>query len=253
MRRFGWSAVALALTGVGADAAADDTFEPPPFVRATAAFESGQLERAEVLAVPLADGEVATAEACSLVGQIRLKQGRRAEAVTLFERAVATNPASAPLRSRLGAALLGQAEAAGREERGALLQRARGALERAAEDAGCRDAQMGLLLYHLLAPAAGPAGAAEQHAAAAVRLDPWDAPYEIATLAERHERPDLAERYYGVVADLIPANPWLRLKQAAMLARLGRVPEARAVLEAILKTFAGFPPARELLVSLPAA
>ena len=245
---------ALILSIVVAGQAADDDFlAPSPFVQATAAFEQGDVARAESLVMPLAGSDAAPAEVCSLLGQVRLQQKRPAEALAQFERAVAKNQASAVLRCRLGSTLLVLAEGASGDERTVLLGRARAELERAAEaDGELGDAQMGLMRLYLLAPLSAPADAVERHAAAAARLDPWDAPYEIAEYAEHHDRLDLAERYYGDIADKIPADPWLRFKQASMLAKLGRVAEARAMLGTILKSFAGFKPAQELLGSLPA-
>lgn len=253
LRRLRLPVAVILLSIVVARAEDDDLFTPSPFVQATAAFEQGDIARAETLAQPLADGEGATAEACALLGQVRLRQQRAAEAVPQFERAVAKRPASARLRSLLGLALLEQADGASSEGRAPLMQRARAELERAeAADGGCVDAQMGLLRYHLMDPAAGPAGAAERHAEAAATLDPLSATYEIGELAEKHGRFDLAERYYGVIADLISADPWLRFKHAQMLARQGRVPEARKELAGVLQTYPGFGPAEQLLAGLPA-
>jgi predicted Zn-dependent protease len=245
--------IALAWAGVRCTAEDDDFLTPSPFVQATAAFEQGDVARAEVLARPLAEGDAATAEACALLGQVRQRQKRPAEAVTQFERAVAKRPASAQLRSLLGLALLDQAEDAMGEVRTTFLQRAKAALTQAASmDGGCCDAQMGLMRYHLMDPAEGPAGAADRHAEAAGTLDPLSASYEIGELAEKHGRFDLAERYYGVIADLIPANPWLRFKHSQMLVRLGRVLEARKEIDGVLQAFPGFGPAQQLLAELPA-
>ena len=237
---------------VAGRAAEDDAFAPSAFVQATAAFESGDLARAESLAAPLADGDAATADACSLLGQIRLQQKRPAEAVAQFARAVAKKPASAAMRSRLGEALLAQAGGAEGAARTALLGRARAELERAAEaDSECVDAQMGLLRFHLMAPEAGPAGAAERHATAAAKLDPLTATYDIAALAESCGRFDLAEPYYRESARLFP-NPWLSWKHGCMLAALGWTAEAREVFAAILAEAPGFEHARRSLEALPA-
>ena len=245
--------IALAWAGVRCTAEDDDFLTPSPFVQATAAFEQGDVARAEMLAQPLAEGDAATADACALLGQVRQRQKRPAEAVTQFERAVAKRPASAQLRSQLGLALLDQAEGTTGDARTPLLQRAKTELTQAASmDGGCCDAQMGLLRYHLLVPTAGPAGAAERYAEAAGTLDPLSASYEIGELAEKHGRFDLAERYYGVIADLLPANPWLRFKHAQMLVRLGRTPEARNEIDGVLQKYPGFGPAQQLLAGLPA-
>ena len=245
------AALLLCMTVAGR-AAEDDAFAPSAFVQATAAFESGDLARAESLAAPLADGDAATADACSLLGQIRLQQKRPAEAVAQFARAVAKKPASAAMRSRLGEALLAQAGEAEGAARAALLGRARTELEgAAATDAECVDAQMGLLRFHLLSPGGGPAGAAERHAAAAARLDPLTATYDVAALAESFNRFDLAEPYYREYARLFP-NPWLSWKHGCMLAALGRAAEARGVFTAILEKVPGFEHARRSLEALPA-
>ena len=245
------TALVLSLV-VAAPAADDDFFAPSPFVQATAAFESGDLARAEALVVPLAEEAAASADACSLLGQLRLAQKRPAEAVAQFERAVAKNPASAAIRSRLGEALLAQAGGTESAARTALLGRARAELERAAEaDSECVDAQMGLLRFHLMAPETGPAGAAERHATAAATLDPLTATYDIAALAESCGRFDLAEPYYRESARLFP-NPWLSWKHGCMLAALGRAAEAREVFAAILAEAPGFEHARRSLEALPA-
>ena len=245
--------VALILSSVPAGRAADDDFfEPSTFVQATAAFESKDVARAETLVAPLAEGAGATAEACSLFGQIRMQQKRPAEAVALFERAVAKAPTSAPMRSRLGEALLAQAAGVQGAEREALLQRSRTELERAAEaEPGCIDAQLGLLRYHLMAPEAGPAGAAERYAAAAAKIEPLDATYDVASMAEEFKRYDLAEPYYREYAQMFP-NPWLSWKHGCMLAALKRTEEARAVFTAILDAAPGFEQARKSLAALPA-
>jgi predicted Zn-dependent protease len=165
--------------------------------QATAAFESKDVARAEALVTPLAEGDGATAEACSLLGQIRMRQKRPVEAVAQFERAVAKSPSSAPMHSRLGEALLAQAAGVGGAECEALLQRARAELERAAGmDAGCIDAQMGLLRYHLMAPAAGPAGAAERYAAAAGEARAALGDVRCGRDGGAFKRFDLAEPYY---------------------------------------------------------
>ena len=251
--RFRLPAAALTLcAALAARAADDDFFEPSPFVQATAAFESKDVARAEALVTPLAEGDGATAEACSLLGQIRMRQKRPAEAVAQFERAVAKSPSSAPMHSRLGEALLAQAAGVGGAECEALLKRARAELERAAGmDAGCIDAQMGLLRYHLMAPAAGPAGAAERYAAAAAKLEPLSATYDVAAMAEAFKRYDLAEPYYREYARLFP-NPWLSWKHGCMLVALKRTEEARAVFTAILAAVPGFEQARKSLAALPA-
>ncbi len=245
--------IVMGWAGTRSAAADDDFLVPPPFVQAAAEFEQGEVAKAEALALPLASGAEASPEACSLLGRIRLKQGRVPEAVEQFERAVAKNPASAVLRSQLGEALLAQAEQSDSAGRAGLLARARVELERAAAaDAGCLDAQMGLLRLHLMAPEAGPAGAAERYAARAAELDPLSANYDIGELAEKHGRDDLAERHFGAAARLLPTIPWLPFKHGVALLKLGRVAEARAELTALLKAFPEFSPAQEILAKLPA-
>ncbi len=243
----------LGFPGSGARAADDDFWAPPPIAQAVGAFEQGDLAGAESLVSPLAGDEEATAEACALLGQIRLKQRRVGEAVEQFERAVGKNPASPVLRSQLGAALLDAAGEAVGEARATLLQRARVELERAAGvDAGCVDAQMGLLRFHLLVPEAGPADAAERHAAQAAELDPLSANYDIGELAEQHGRHDLAEKYYGAAAKLFPTIPWLAFKHGLALLKLGRMAEARNALEVLLQAFPDFAPAQQILTQWPA-
>lgn len=231
----------------------DDGLGPPPFVRATGALELGDLGEAERLTVPLTEGAAVQPEALALLGQIRLRQGRASEAAALFERVLAERPGSAPTHARLAEALWEQSKDAAGGAQAAHLRRA-GAEFAAAHrlDGNLIDAHMGLVRLYFAAPAEAPEGAVERHAEAASRIDPWDSTYEIADLAEKHARLDLAERYYGRIADKIPENPWLRFKQAAMRAQLGRTAEARATLEAILQKVPGFGPAVELLNNLPA-
>lgn len=241
---------AAGLRGAGVD---DAFFEPTPFVQATAAFEQGDLPRAEALTLPLAAAEAASADAWALLGQIRLAQKRLPEAVEAFGRAAARKPESAQLRSRLGAALLDQAETVSGDARAALLSRAREELERAETiDPTCVDAQFALLRHVLLSPAAGSPDTAAWRAARVIELDPLDFTYAVADLAERRERFDLAERYYALIDRQFPGNPWFEMKRAAMLARLGQVDTARTRLEAILRRVPDFAPARDELARLPA-
>lgn len=234
--------------------AEDDLLAPPPFVRATGAFEQGDLEQAEKLVAPLAEDMTAPAEVCALLGQIRMQQGRPTDAAAAFERALAKKPASAQIRSRLGVVFLEQAAELQGETRTAALQRARAEFERAAHDeAACVDAQMGLLRLALDAPELATPGAAERHAARAAELDPLTATYEVAELAEQKECFDLAERYYAAAHRLFPDNPWLEFKQAIMLARGGRIGEARALLEELLARLPSFQPASDVLKQLPAS
>lgn len=249
------SAALLCLAGgapvVNAD---DDLLAPPPFVQATGAFEQGDLELAEKLVAPLAGDATAPAEVCALLGQIRMRQGRPADAAAAFVRALAAKPASAQIRSRLGVVLLEQAAELQGEARTAAWQRARAEFERAERDeADCVDAQMGLLRLALDAPESATPGAAERHAARAAELDPLTATYEVAELAEQKERFDLAERYYAAAHRLFPDNPWLEFKQAIMLARCGRIGEARALLEELLVRMPSFQPASDVLKQLLAS
>ncbi len=237
-----------------AASAEEDPFAPSPFVRATGAFEQGDLPQADALLAPLAADEAAPAEVFALLGRVRLRQNRPAEAAAAFERALALNPASAPVRSHLGLVLVLQAEVAEGAVRGALLERARGELERAVRDEeSCLDAQMGLLRLFLVAPESGPSGAAERCAARAAELDPLTATYEVAELAEQKGRFDLAERYYAAAHRLFPDNPWIAFKQATMLARVGQLAEARRRLEDLVARLPGFGPAGDALRQLPAS
>jgi len=244
----------VGVAGLPAARAEGDSFlEPTPYMRAVAAFERGDLPTAEALVTPVTVGPAATADDCALLGQIRQKQNRGVEAVALFERAVAVQPQRATLRTWLGAALLDQALAADGAQRVALLRRARATLERAFElDAGHVDAVLGLLRYHLLSPLDGDPASVTRYADTAAKLDPLSAPYDIAALAEELGRFELAEKYYGIGAAAEPANPWLRWCHGRMLAKLGRVAEARAEFERILKEIPGFPAAQKSLAELPA-
>ena len=170
----GLSCLFAPLLGAAAD---DDALGPPPFVQATGALEQGDLEAAERLTVPLTAGAAVAPEALSLLGQIRLRQGRAAEAAALFERVLAEKPESAPAHARLAEALWERSKDAADDAR-AVLRRRAGEEYAAAHrlDGHLIDAHMGLVRWYFAAPAAAPEGALERHAEAASQIDPWDTP-----------------------------------------------------------------------------
>jgi tetratricopeptide (TPR) repeat protein len=251
-----WCAL-LALAAVDGHAAATDfdSFVPPdPFVQANAAFARGEAAAAEALVAPLTRGGTPRADACMLLGEIRMSQERPNDALELFQRAVQLSPRNASYHSRLGNALLQSIGKADESRRGSMAGQALAALRRSVElDPEDCDGYLGLANFYAATPEAAGGGYdnAIQAAVELKKRQPLDGAITAAGIAERHGRLETALTFYREALEMFSGSPDLRACEPRVLTRLGRTAEARTCYEGILKDFPGWKPALEALAALP--
>jgi tetratricopeptide (TPR) repeat protein len=249
--------IMLAAVELSAAATDFDSFvQPDPFVQANAAFARGEASAAESIIAPLAQGTAPRADACELLGEIRVSQKRLKEGVELFQRAAGLSPRNASYQSRLGNALLQYVGEVDKNQRGLLSSQALAALRRAVElDRDDCDAYLGLANYYAATPEA--AGGGYDKAIQAVeelkKRQPFDGAITAAGIAERLGRLEAALAYYREALQMFSDSPDLRACEPRVLARLGRTAEARRCYEKILGDFPGWEPARAALAGLPQA
>ena len=230
------TAASLCLRAAPADA--DPFDQPDPFVRANAALARGDLAAAETLAAPLVAKTPPRAEACTLLGEIRVGQKRQLEAIPYFEQAAQLSPKSAICRSRLGTALLQCAAEGDPAQRTALAARGLAALQRSLEiDPNHFDGCVALAHFY---------------AERMKKLNPFEGTLMLGIIAERQGKPDLALERYRETTRMWDGDPDLCGCEARVLARLGRVSEARACYQAILERFPQWEAGRQALAGLPA-
>ena len=247
------TAASLCLRAAPADA--DPFDQPDPFVRASAALARGDLAAAETLAAPLVAETPPRAEACTLLGEIRVGQKRQLEAIPYFEQAAQLSPKSAICRSRLGTALLQCAAEGDPAQRTALAARGLAALQRSLEiDPNHFDGCVALAHFYAETPAAqgGDFGQATAYAERMKKLNPFEGTLMLGIIAERQGKPDLALERYRETTRMWDGDPDLCGCEARVLARLGRVSEARACYQAILERFPQWEAGRQALAGLPA-
>jgi tetratricopeptide (TPR) repeat protein len=152
----------LVLATVDASAAAtdfDSFVQPDPFVQANAAFAHGEVSAAESLIAPLTQGRTPRADACALLGEIRMSQKRSNEGVELFQRAAILSPKNASYQSRLGNALLQSMGEVDESRRSLLAGQALTALRHSVElDPDDCDGYLGLANFYAAAPEAAGGG-----------------------------------------------------------------------------------------------
>ncbi len=239
-----------------APADADPFDQPDPFVRASAALARGDLAGAEALAAPLIATASPRAEACTLLGEIRVGQKRQLEAIPYFEQAAQLSPKSATCQSRLGTALLQCAGETDPAQRGALAARGLAALQRSvAIDPNHFDGCVALAHFYAETPAAqgGDFGQATVYAERMRKLNPFEGTLMLGIIAERQGRLETALDRYRETLRMFDGSPELCACEARVLANLGRVADARACYERILTRFPQWEPARQALAALPAA
>ena len=253
-----WCAMMALATPAAYAATADfDSFvQSDPFVQANAAFARGEVSAAESLTTPLTQGSKPRADACALLGEIRMSQKRSKEGVELFQRAAVLSPKNASYQSRLGNALLQYLGEVGESQRGSLAGQALTALRRSVElDPEDCDGYLGLANFYSATPEAAGGGydKAIQAAEESKKRQPFDGAITAAGIAEHHGRLEAALAYYREALQLFSDSPDLRACEPRVLARLGRTAEARTYYEKILKDYPGWEPARMALAALPPA
>ena len=235
----------------------DDPFaQTDPFVMANAAFSRGDLAAAETLGAPLAAGEAPRADACTLLGEIRLGQKRTREAVEFFQKAAQLKPKDPTCHSRLGTVLLQSVGEADAGERPALAGRALAALRQSVElDPDHYDGNVALAHFYSEFPAAfgGDFGQAAQFAERVRKANGFEGAILLGSIAERQGRLEPALDRYREAIGMWAGAPELCACEARVLARLGRIAEARACYKRIIKDFPGWEPGRQALAALPVA
>ncbi len=239
-----------------AEPADGDPFaQSDPFVMANAAQARGDLAAAETLALPLTTGAAPRADACTLLGEVRLGQKRTREAIEFFEKAAELNPKSATCHSRLGQVLMqhvGEAEAS---QRAAVAGRALAAFQRSlAVDPDHYDAIVGLAHLHSEFPAelGGDFAKAAEYAGRVRKVNGLEGAVLLGSIAERQGRLEPALERYREAIGMWAGEPELCACEARVLARMGRIAEARACYERIIRDFPQWERGRQALAALPA-
>jgi Flp pilus assembly protein TadD len=245
------TAVLLTAVCVKAETASAD-----PIQAASDAFGKNDLEKAETLVAPLAEGATARPAACALLGDVRLRQKRTKEAVELFDRAAQLDPKNASFQSRLGVALSQRMNEVNFMQQGMLAGRMLGAFKRSIElDPDHVPGYIGLARYYAHAPAiaGGDMETAVKYAGEAQKRDRFSGTLELGFLAEQQDQFGAALKDFEEALQLHPGQAWLEETTAKVLVRLNRPAEARVRLEKALALEPGRESARRALAGLPAA
>lgn len=227
-----------------------------PYVRAAGAFAREDWALAETLLVPLVADPAAPVRAVLLLGDVRVRQQRHADAAQLFARAADADRRNSVARSRLGTALLAQAAAVDAAQKPPLVARALATLAAAlAIDPDDYEANLALARYYCDTPAGsgGDYDQALRYAGQLRRIDTFQGCLIEAIAAERYGRLELALERFREAVQIYDADPRLLTGVARVLAKLGRTAEAIAGYEQIVAQYPDFAPARQALAALKAA
>ena len=206
--------------------------------QAKAATQKGDLAAAEALLAPLITGEKPEAAACHLLGLVRQRQGRAAEAVALHERAtalVATNP---EYFSALGVALSERMRELPFTQQAVLAGKLKKAFAKSVElDPNHVPGLIGLVRFYANAPeiAGGSLEKAKELAERVRKLAPFYGELELGMVAERAEDFTEAHARFEAAAKLQPKNAGAHVSAGRMLAKLGRKDAARAEFQRALE------------------
>lgn len=226
-----------------------------PYVRAAGAFAREDWALAETLLAPMVADPAAPLRAVLLLGDVRLRLQRPADAAQLFARAVDSDQRNSMARSRLGTALLAQAAAVDAAQKPPLVARALATLAAAlAIDPDDFEANLALARYYCDTPAGsgGDYDQALRHAARLKQVDTLQGCLIQAIAAERYGRLELALERFREVVQIYDADPRLPTSVARVLAKLGRTAEAIAEYEQVAARFPKFAPAQQALAALKA-
>lgn len=201
----------------GSLAAADD-----PYASIHAALAQNQLEAAESALTPLVSIDQPEVQALILLSQVRARQNRAKEAVTLAERAVNAAPTDARLHAHLGRVLGQRIGEVNFLHQGLLARQLRLAFEKCVElDPDLLDGYIGLARYYTNSPAIAGGGRepAERYARELEKRNPQLGTLELAAIAERFADPATAASLYAKAAAAQPDS-------ATIQESLGRVSES---------------------------
>jgi Flp pilus assembly protein TadD len=250
-RRFLLAAALLVAASMNAEAAPAD-----PLAAASAAFAKGELDTAETLAAPLAQGDTARAEACALLGEIRLRQKRVKEAVELLEQAGKLDPQKPDYQSRLGSVISMRMGEVNFMQQGSLAGRMLNAFKRSIElNPNHVPGYIGLARYYENAPpiAGGSLEKAASYAEEARKRDAFSGTLELGFIAERQGQAEAALKLFDEALRLRPEQAWLHEQTGRLLVKLGRPIDARARFEQSLQLEPKRESARQALAELPQA
>ncbi len=176
-------------------------------------------------------------EACVLLTERCLELKRNKEAVGYAEKAAAALPENAGLQSLLGRALGARIGELAFLQQGFVAPRMLRAFKRSVElDPHHVPGLFGLANYYLYSPAiaGGDAGKADEYAARAEALAPYDGAILRAQIRERQEQWADAAECYERALRLQPSNPWLHAQVGAARLKAGERGRARAAFETVL-------------------
>lgn len=193
-----------------------------PYAAVHTALAQNQLDAAETALTPLVSVERPEPQALVLLSQVRARQNRAKEAVTLAERAIEIAPTDARLHAHLGRVLGQRIGEVNFLHQGLLAPQLRRAFEKSVElDPNLLDGYVGLARYYTNAPAIAGGGRepAERYARELEKRNPQLGTLELAAIAERFDDPATAATLYAKAAAAQPDS-------AAIQASLGRVNES---------------------------
>ena len=225
-----------------------------PVATATAAFKKGDLAAAETIVTPLAQGESVRADACALLGDVRLRQKRVKEAIELLEQASQLDPKSAAYQFQLGQAISQRMGEVNFMQQGMLAGRMLKAFKRSVEiDPNYVAGYIGLSRYYRNAPAiaGGSTEKAIGYAEEARKRDVFTGTLELGFIADQEGKPEAALAYFEEALRLHPEQSWLQETTGGILVKLGRPAEARARFEKALELDPKRESARKALAALP--
>ena len=225
-----------------------------PVAAAAAALGKGDLAAAETLVTPLAQGESARADACALLGDVRLRQKRAKEAIELLERAGKLDPQTAAYQYQLGTAISMRMGEVNFMQQGMLAGRMVKAFKRSVEiDPNCVAGYIGLSRYYQNAPAiaGGSFETATVYAEEARKRDAFSGTLELGFIADRQGSSEAALKYFEAALRLHPEQAWLQEQTGSVLLKLARPADARGRFEKALELEPKRESARKALEALP--
>jgi tetratricopeptide (TPR) repeat protein len=220
---------------------------------ARAAFRAKDFDRAVGLLEPLTKEGTRQAAAFHLLSQIRLAQKDTKGAVEMAEKAARLDATKAAYFSQLGLALGTRMGEVGFMQQAMMAGKLKQAFSTAVElDPNDVAALIGLSRYYSNAPeiAGGSLTKAKELAERVQRIDPFLGAVELAGVAERAENFTEALLHYETAAQLRPNAAGLEHQCGRILAKLGRIDDARLRYEAALKIDPQFEPATKGLAEL---
>jgi tetratricopeptide (TPR) repeat protein len=204
------------------------------------------------------NGAVAPTDAAALhqlsIG--RLQQKSTKEAVDFAEQAVKADPTRPEYFSQLGMAYARRMGEINFMQQAMLSMKLKKAFEKSVElDPNHVAGLIGLSRFHTNAPeiAGGSLGKAAEFAQRVRRLEPFLGELELANIAAKDEKFDVALAHYEAAAGLKPDHAGVQNASGRMLVKLGRKDEARVRFEAALKLNPNLEAAKEALAELDAA